>query len=105
MDDFPPTVDVQYILPGWVAPLTGETIPVEVQVILPSSGRILIEFMSEPGKLYGIEYMNNWPTNTWHVVPLRLRAGANRTQWIDAGPPATEPPSGVRVYRVKELAD
>ena len=40
-------------------------------------------------------------------VPLRLRATANRTQWIDAGPPATQPSAlgQIRAYRVKEVAE
>ena len=37
-------------------------------------------------------------------VPLRLKAGANRTQWIDSGPPATLPvKAGKRFYRVKQI--
>ena len=69
------------------------------------SGRVLMEFESIPGALYAVEYMNDFPMGTWEEVPLRIRASANRTQWIDQGPPATSPLTGTRVYRVKQLAE
>ena len=70
-----------------------------------SGGRYAIQFDSVVGRLYAIEYRNNFPGGEWVEVPLRLRATANQTQWIDAGPPATQPPEGLRVYRVKEVAE
>ncbi len=40
-------------------------------------------------------------------VTKAQRTTANRTQWIDAGPPATQPSalSQIRAYRVKEVAE
>ena len=64
-------------------------------------GRFLLQFASKPGNLYAIEYMNDFPAGEWVRVPLRLLATANQTQWIDSGPPATEPPSGLRAYRAR----
>ena len=106
VDQHPPTIELQYILPDWRPPLPGEGVPADVRAILPdASGRVILEFGTTVGLTYAIEYMNDFPGGRWIEVPLRLRAAANRTQWIDAGPPATQPPSGVRAYRVKQLAE
>lgn len=104
VDQHPPTIELQYILPTWRPPLPGEGVAVGIKAVLPD-GRIVLEFDTVPGVLYAIEYMNNFPDGVWVEVPLRIRAGANRTQWIDSGPPATLPVKGVRAYRVKQLLD
>lgn len=74
-------------------------------LLTDGSQRYVVEFNSVVGALYAVEYMNNFPSGTWIQVPLSLRAGANRMQWIDSGPPATQPVSGVRVYRVKQITE
>ncbi|MEI7436052.1 MAG: MBG domain-containing protein, partial [bacterium] len=104
---YPPAIELQYILPGWNPPLPGAGAAVLTIVPLPGPGeRIVLEFESVAGQSYAIEYMNNFSaTGIWVQVPLRLRAGANRTQWIDAGPPATQPPAGLRAYQVKRLVE
>ena len=102
VDEWPPAIEVQYVLPEWTPPLPGSGVAIEG--IPLSGGRFLLQFASKPGNLYAIEYMNDFPAGEWVRVPLRLLATANQTQWIDSGPPATEPPSGLRAYRVKELA-
>jgi MBG domain/IPT/TIG domain len=104
VDLYPATVELQYILPEWIPPLPGEGTVIGNGFPL-SGGRYLLQFDSIIGRLYAIEYRNNFPSGEWVEVPLRLRATANRTQWIDAGPPATQPPEGLRIYRVKELAE
>jgi len=104
VSDYPPVVEVQYILPGWRPPLPGEGVPVGVKLVFDAE-RVLLEFDTTVGMLYAIEYMNNFPAGTWREVSLRLRATANRTQWIDAGPPATLPFEGLRVYRIKAVAE
>ncbi len=103
----PPAIELQYILPGWNPLLPGGGALVLKIVSMPDdSGRIVLEFESVAGQSYAIEYMNNFPTNgIWVQVPLRLRAGANRTQWIDAGPPATQPRAGMRAYQVRQLVE
>ena len=102
VDTYPPTLELQYILPEWTAPLPGAGTMLGEGFAL-SGGRYAIQFDSVVGRLYAIEYRNNFPGGEWVEVPLRLRATANQTQWIDAGPPATQPPEGLRVYRVKEV--
>jgi hypothetical protein len=103
-DRHPPTVEVQYILPDTDPGLDGLGRIRAVKVKALSRGRKLVQFNSQRGKLYAIEYMDNAPIGQWMGVPLILRAGANRTQWIDYGPPATQRPSGRRAYRARELA-
>ncbi|MCF7837191.1 MAG: choice-of-anchor D domain-containing protein [Candidatus Marinimicrobia bacterium] len=104
VDKYPPTIELQYILPAWRPPLPGGGTWVDIQGVLPD-GRIVLEFDSVPGLYYAIEYMNDFPEGAWRQVVMRLKAGANRTQWIDSGPPATLPPSGVRIYRVKQVQE
>lgn len=105
VDQHPPTVEFQYILPDWKPALTGQQLMVNGWVMPDGSNRIILEFTTAVGALYAVEYMNNFPTGDWVEVPLRLRAGANRTQWIDSGPPATLPAQGTRVYRIKQLVE
>ncbi len=102
----PPTLAFEYILKDFVPPLPGEGVEVtRIQPIGDGTDRIVIEFETQPGALYAVEYMNDFPDGDWVEVPLRLRAGANKTQWIDSGPPVTQPSSGMRVYRVKQLIE
>jgi len=105
VDQHPPTVEFQYILPAWQSPLSDAQLEVNGWLMSDGSNRIVLEFDTVVGALYAVEYMNNFPGGTWVQIPLRLRAGANRTQWIDSGPPATQPMQGVRVYRIKQLAE
>jgi hypothetical protein len=105
VDLYPPTVEIQYILPVWQPLLNATHILVNGWVMPDGSNRFILEFDTVPGALYAVEYMNNFPEGIWIQVPLSLRAGANRTQWIDSGPPATQPIAGVRVYRIKQLAE
>ena len=102
----PPTLAFEYILTDYRPPLPDVGTRISRQILLKDgTGRLVIEFESTPGAVYAVEYMNNFPTGTWTEIPLRLRAGANRTQWIDSGPPATLPVEGARVYRVKQILE
>ena len=68
--------------------------------------QLLIEFSSRAGSLYEIQYSDK-PTE-WKLSPTRIRATANRTQWIDRGPPRTDThPSdkSTRFYRVVEIPE
>ena len=105
-DQNPPAIELQYILPEWMPPLPGAGAVIGEAYEL-ADGRLLLQFDSVPGRLYAVEYCTNFPGGAWVQVPLRLRATANRTQWIDAGPPATQPsaPGQIRAYRVKEVAE
>ena len=68
-----------------------------------SNGRFLIEFSTNPGLSYAVQYSSDlliWKT----AVPF-ITAPLNRVQWFDDGPPKTEskPTSGSRFYRVMQL--
>ena len=102
-DLHPPTIELQFVLPEWRPALPDGGVVLEGGPL--SGGRFVVEFESIVGRLYAIEYMNDFPTGNWTEVPLRLRATANWTQWIDSGPPATQPLSGLRTYRVKGVAE
>jgi hypothetical protein len=105
-DQDPPAIELQYILPEWMPPLPGAGAVIGEAYEL-ADGRLLLQFNSVPGRLYAVEYCTHFPDGDWVAVPMRLRATANRTQWIDAGPPATQPsaPGQIRAYRVKEVAE
>ena len=65
---------------------------------------LLLEFPSEPGVLYQIQYSHDG--TDWLDSLSRLRAAGTSTQWIDSGSPRTTSPPGPgsRFYRVKRLA-
>ena len=68
-------------------------------------GEMLLEFTSQPGRFYNVEYAN--PGAAWRRSPLRIRAAGSRVQWIDRGPPQTDSPPSAhlsRTYRVREVA-
>ncbi len=84
-------------------PALGDTLTIDRFVQLPDGG-MLLEWASTPGQIYYIQYTSDMITYTT-VLP-GITAGANRTQWIDRGPPQTESHpkdlTGMRAYRVKE---
>ncbi len=74
------------------------------RVTMLQPGALLIEFPTLPGALYQVQYSADG--KAWTGSPLRIRAGGNRLQWIDRGPPGTisPPMSGTtRFYRVRQL--
>ncbi len=74
------------------------------RVMMLQPGALLIEFPTLPGALYQIQYSSDG--KAWTGSPLRIRAGGNRLQWIDRGPPGTispPMPGTSRFYRVKQL--
>jgi sulfatase modifying factor 1 len=76
------------------------------RLITLGSGDVLIEFNTVPGGVYAIEYSHN--LTQWHRVQATVTVAANRTQWVDAGPPKTmSHPSDtpVRYYRVVTLSE
>jgi hypothetical protein len=69
-------------------------------------GSLLLEFRSEPGRRYVMEYSDDGVA--WKTSPVELTAAGDRTQWIDRGPPRTASPpaaSASRFYRVRLLAE
>lgn len=104
-DQHPSTVEVQFILsqqPG-VPDNLGAPFISDFR-ILPD-GRQMLEFASVPGRAYMIEYSDEAPTGQWTPVPtVTITAGANRTQWLNTGPPTIpESTTGMRFYRVREV--
>jgi len=102
-DQHPPTVTAHYILTNEVvAPGQDGGLIIDYIRVL-DDGRVVLEFLSVAGHSYEIDYK---PTmhEAWVTVPVLLEAGANRTQWIDHGPPATPPLGPSRFYRAREVA-
>ena len=65
------------------------------------NGDKLLEFISEVGAVYTIQYSRDG--KTWVNVVPDVTAGANVTQWVDNGPPKTSShpnTAGTRFYRV-----
>lgn len=83
----------------------GDSIPVRLAAL--PDGRVLIEFASDAGGRYRVVYSAAASfTNSLVAVP-DVEAPANRTQWIDEGPPktASRPAgSGTRFYRVLQVS-
>jgi hypothetical protein len=65
---------------------------------------LLLEFPSEPGVLYQIQYSSDGIN--WLDSLSRIRAAGTSTQWFDSGSPRTSSPPGAgsRFYRVKRLS-
>ena len=81
---------------------TGNRLAVTRAQMLPG-GSFLVEFNSTASRGYAIEYSAD--LINWVPAAPTVKASANRTQWIDAGPPKTASPPGPgnRYYRVVEL--
>jgi hypothetical protein len=101
-DLYPPTVTAHYVLlDGAVAPGQDGLIHIDLIRVL-DDGRVVLEFSSVAGRTYEVHHAPS-VMGDWVLVPLLLKAGGNRTQWIDYGPPATPPLGDSRVYRVREV--
>ena len=108
------TFNLEYYVPNRGVPTPVFTVALSQPVVLPAPvgqpfavdkitllqpGRILLEFSSVAGTLYGIQYSSDMVT--WKPAGMPFTAGGNRVQWIDYGPPKTEtPPLGARFYQV-----
>ena len=100
----PPTLTTVPILPHDVSsPASSGALAIDVAMLL-KPGMFMIEFPSEPGVLYQIQYSDDGLN--WLDSLSRIRAAGTRTQWIDQGAPRTASPpgSGTRFYRVKRIA-
>jgi len=66
-------------------------------------GSMLIEWPSITNRTYTVVYNDDLSSTNWLIAPPSVVAPANRTQWIDYGPPTTvsaPPNSSNRFYRV-----
>jgi hypothetical protein len=81
-------------------PTTGGAFNVDRIINQGAGVGVLLEFTSEPGKRYGVQYSND--SINWKLAGAPFTAGGNRVQWRDYGPPKTPsvPGSGSRFYRV-----
>lgn len=102
-DQHPPTIEIQFIMADTPQPAEGDLAPNITRIQTMDDGRVFIEFASVAGTHYQIDYTDDLNGGTWHTVALDLLAGANFTQWIDQGPPATAPMTNSRFYRVRAV--
>ncbi len=87
------------------AALSGTRFSIDHCSSLPD-GTFLIEWSSVPGTRYAVEYSGN--LSDWTQAGDPVTAAANRTQWVDSGPPKTPSKpsaSGLRYYRIVTLGD
>ena len=105
--DFIPTVTIfpsdPFIAPE---PIGSEIDPTKIsdtkKIKVNGKESNLVEFETVPGRMYTIQY--SLDNVTWITVTPSIVAVANRTQWIDSGPPKTDrhPQEGERSYRIFE---
>lgn len=96
---FEPTFEIE-LLDQVENQSAGEGVEVDRCEVL-ENGDVLIEFPSQIGATYTIQYSQNG--EAWNKVVPDITAGGTRLQWIDNGPPKTiSHPSGekLRLYRV-----
>jgi len=91
--------------PDWTPPpVSGVSTNLNItRIVRLSSGNILIEWPSVTNRAYTVIYSDNVLFSNAMVAPPSVVAPANRTQWIDYGPPTTvsAPTNAVsRFYRV-----
>ena len=100
-----PQITTEVILnPPSMGPGDGPSFNIDRLIPLPAGG-MLLEFTSQPGQSYVVEYSSD--AIAWRSSALRIRAAGNRVQWIDRGPPQTDSPPSAnssRFYRVRETA-
>jgi uncharacterized repeat protein (TIGR01451 family) len=112
------TLVLEYFIPGrtpvddptffaFGVPAVNATAPTNgvdatIRMTFEDTPRPLIEFPSEPGKSYRIVYSENVNFTGALFAQPDVIAPANRTQWIDSGPPKTvaNTNSTTRFYRV-----
>lgn len=103
-DGFNPTIIAEPLPGGIIDTGTGLGVDITLIKVLPGSAGVLLEFTSQPGAFYQVEYSSN--LTTWKKCLVPIQAGANRVQWIDRGPPYTDThpgTAGSRYYRVSRI--
>lgn len=100
--DFEPVIEFELL--DRTQPVAQEPGAELDRILMLANGNVLLEFLSEPGSNYTIQYSSDGAT--WFDVQPSVTAGATRTQWIDNGPPKTPSPPGAgedksRFYRVR----
>jgi uncharacterized repeat protein (TIGR01451 family) len=85
---------VDFTVPGG----TNGTFLITTNVAYPNA--MLIEFESVPGRTYTVYYSDDPAFTTVLAAQPSITAQANKTQWIDDGPPKTVSLPSTRFYRV-----
>jgi len=90
--------------PNWTPPpVTATSTNISISRIVElSNGNMLIEWPSTTNRTYTVVYSDNVLFSNAMIAPPSIVAPANRTQWIDYGPPTTvsAPTNAARFYRV-----
>jgi uncharacterized repeat protein (TIGR01451 family) len=92
-------------VPNWTPPvITSVSTNVNItRIVRLSNGNMLIEWPTVTNRTYTVVYSDNVLFSNAMVAPPSVVAPANRTQWIDYGPPTTlsaPTNSSSRFYRV-----
>jgi uncharacterized repeat protein (TIGR01451 family) len=103
-----PQSNLTYVAYGVPTPNLGTTTngaSITLHLVNVSGSRVLLEFPSTPGKTYRIVYSADPAFTTPLLAEPPIVAPADKTQWIDEGPPKTISLPGTsasRFYRVFE---
>ncbi len=92
-------------LPNWTPPAaTATSTNLNIsRIVQLANGGMLIEWPSTTNRTYTVVYSDNVSFSNAMIAPPAVVAPANRTQWIDYGPPTTTnlpANTGARFYRV-----
>lgn len=91
--------------PNWTPPAVSSTstnLNIS-RIVKLDDGRMLIEFPTGTNRIYTVAYSDNAQFSNAMIAPPSIAPSANRTQWIDYGPPTTtDAPTNTaaRFYRV-----
>ena len=100
---FSPTLTVTKLAASAVSSTDGSGVQPRIKM-LPTNN-ILLEWDSTVGQWYRIKYSSD--LINWYDCPVPVPGAANRTQWVDDGPPFTNvPPSavGARYYKLNAIS-
>lgn len=86
--NFTPVYTIELLGAPVTAPLPGGATQVTIsRTLRMTDNAFLVEWISIPGRSYRVRWSPDM--TTWHDVLPDVKAVANKTQWIDAGPPQT----------------
>ena len=76
-------------LPNWAPPPATTGTNIISRIVGLANGDMLLEWPSTLGQTYTVVYSDNVLFSNAMIAPPAIVAPANRTQWIDYGPPTT----------------
>jgi len=97
---FAPSFEVAEVGDPGTRPDEAVPLDLDLRIVRFSSEGLLLEFLTEDGAEYTIEYSDDM--QNWRVAqPVVIIGTGTRLQWLDSGPPKTETaPAGNRFYRI-----